>query len=294
MDSGNVFLNELLDLTEWSYVLREDTRQLVYANRRIMEEFGNEVLSRPWDQVFSDTFFMRIFREERPESGSSFWELADVKRNVYLMVRSRWIDRDGSTYRLGTVSSTCDISGVSKDMAALTNEYRAMMEEKQRLLEEVEWYAYHDQLTRLGNRNKFKRDSEALFTDCENLGLVNMDINNLKKINDRYGHLAGDAAIGRVGKILARLAREEGTYCYRMGGDEFLLVKTGCGQDCLDNICRQIREFLMKSQETEGTFICEAAMGTALGEAGMQMEKLQNTADAHMYENKRINARRNI
>lgn len=287
MDAGTGFLNELLNIIEWCFVLNEDTGRLVYANRRIMREYGEEVLYRPWNQVFADTFFARIFSEERPENDESFWELADSRTNKYLLVRSRWIDIDGVTYRLGTVSSTCEISGVSRDMALLTIEYREMMEEKQRLLEEVEWFAYHDQLTRLGNRNKFMRDSGSIFLNCEGLGIINLDINNLKKINDHYGHLAGDRAIKSVGEILLCLSDEADTYCYRMGGDEFLLVETECDEVNQRAVCERIRSYLRKKKENGETCGCEVAIGNVIGEAGMCLEELQKLSDSRMYADKR-------
>ena len=59
------------------------------------------------------------------------------------------------------------------------------------------------------------------------LTVVFIDINDFKKMNDQYGHLYGDHVIQSVAKALKKYAREE-DYCFRYGGDEFLVILPNC------------------------------------------------------------------
>ena len=62
-----------------------------------------------------------------------------------------------------------------------------------------------DYLTNLHNRNAFEIDFENLSTHKHNTGIIITDLNDLKKINDTYGHRTGDEYIKKVAKILLKL-----------------------------------------------------------------------------------------
>lgn len=85
-----------------------------------------------------------------------------------------------------------------------------------------------DELTGLYNRRGFERQKQKLFCGgsfCENFTLISLDMDNLKLINDNYGHAEGDVALRQLGKIIESVT-EENEICARMGGDEFLLATT--------------------------------------------------------------------
>lgn len=85
-----------------------------------------------------------------------------------------------------------------------------------------------DELTGLYNRRGFERQKLKLFKGskpCDNFTLISLDMDNLKKINDSYGHAEGDIALRQIGKIIESVS-EKGEICARMGGDEFMMVTT--------------------------------------------------------------------
>ena len=87
----------------------------------------------------------------------------------------------------------------------------------------------YDILTGLYNRQAFHRACEELFAHPEKLGhaaLVMTDLDNLKQINDTYGHDWGDQYIRQTGRCLAQSV-PTGTLCARLSGDEFLLLFYG-------------------------------------------------------------------
>lgn len=86
---------------------------------------------------------------------------------------------------------------------------------------EIETYGEKDPLTGLYNRHTFEKDMKSL--ELQPYGLVMLDIDNFKKINDTYGHQAGDKVIKEIGLVLQNFIRK-GTRTYRYGGEEFVIV----------------------------------------------------------------------
>lgn len=83
-----------------------------------------------------------------------------------------------------------------------------------------------DELTGLPTRMLFRQMLNAKQQECDTLSLCAlyyMDMDNLKTINDTFGHNYGDLAIRRFGQALQQLALQHGALCSRYGGDEFLL-----------------------------------------------------------------------
>ncbi len=81
----------------------------------------------------------------------------------------------------------------------------------------------YDGLTQVLNRRQFDRNLETIRKKRREYGIVMMDIDNFKKVNDVYGHPMGDIVLQRLGMILAK---EESPYvqAYRYGGEEFVLI----------------------------------------------------------------------
>lgn len=86
-------------------------------------------------------------------------------------------------------------------------------------LNELHYLSFHDQLTGVFNRNAFQRDVQKRDTD---IGIIFLDINGLKDINDGEGYSGGDAVLAAVSSSVHELLPD--TAVYRMGGDEFILL----------------------------------------------------------------------
>ncbi|MFV0441070.1 MAG: GGDEF domain-containing protein [Lachnospirales bacterium] len=82
--------------------------------------------------------------------------------------------------------------------------------------------ALTDFLTGLGSRNSFELDLDKIKSNSNTLVVV-CDLNNLKIINDEYGHSSGDIYLKTFGKYLTELSKNKGS-CYRIGGDEFVVI----------------------------------------------------------------------
>lgn len=86
--------------------------------------------------------------------------------------------------------------------------------------ENLQVISMQDSLTGIQSRLALRRDFD-LYNNCE-LTVMMLDLDNFKTINDTYGHAAGDRALQETGVLLARTFGKN--YCYRYGGDEFLVV----------------------------------------------------------------------
>jgi predicted signal transduction protein with EAL and GGDEF domain len=100
-----------------------------------------------------------------------------------------------------------------------------------RLNEELESIARLDALTGLGNRLRLNEDLAQIAGRIERsggtAGLLLMDLDRFKRLNDTLGHLAGDAALRGVAAVLKHTSRV-GDGLYRYGGEEFLIILPGC------------------------------------------------------------------
>ena len=85
-----------------------------------------------------------------------------------------------------------------------------------------------DYLTGLLAKNRFDKKFEQSLEACDDegypLGVLMADIDNLKKINDTYGHLLGEFVVGEIGRIIQDSLHSEELYATRFGGDEYQMI----------------------------------------------------------------------
>jgi diguanylate cyclase (GGDEF)-like protein len=120
-----------------------------------------------------------------------------------------------------------------------------------RLNEELETIARLDALTGLGNRLRLNEDLAQLAARIERnggtAGLLLMDLDRFKRLNDTAGHLAGDAALRGVADVLRKTSRV-GDGLYRYGGEEFLVLL----HDCDEAVLRSAGQRYLSALEAAG------------------------------------------
>ncbi|UCD66223.1 MAG: diguanylate cyclase, partial [Deltaproteobacteria bacterium] len=103
------------------------------------------------------------------------------------------------------------------------------------LLRQLEILSISDGLTGLYNRRYFDtkiiEEARRAHRQSHDLFLAVLDVDNLKEINDKYGHLAGDKLLKSVGDIITHCIRENVDWPFRYGGDEFCVILTQVSQD---------------------------------------------------------------
>ncbi|HMM30638.1 MAG TPA: sensor domain-containing diguanylate cyclase [Clostridia bacterium] len=158
---------------------------------------------------------------------------------------------------------------------------------------ELFYKATHDSLTGIPNRSLFydrlrQKLSEAA-RENGRFGVVSMDLDGLKEINDTYGHYAGDAAIKEVALRAASAVRKADLVA-RLGGDEYgILAATATSRSGLHTLEKRVYSALEKPFEFQGHLLpLKVSIGYALyNEDGEELESLLDKADQAMYEVKR-------
>jgi diguanylate cyclase (GGDEF)-like protein len=190
-------------------------------------------------------------------------------------------------------------SGGKDELSALANTVNAMLEmiqkAKSELLEAQEalrFHAEHDSLTGILNRRAIRdvlrRELARCRRENQNLGVIVADVDHFKRINDRYGHGAGDAAL--VG-VVQRICRSLRPYDVvgRYGGEEFLIIAPGCDLELTEKLAERIRSAVSDEPTDLGAenVTITLSLGATLGTAESDPEFLVAVADAAMYQAKR-------
>jgi diguanylate cyclase (GGDEF)-like protein len=160
------------------------------------------------------------------------------------------------------------------------------------LVDTLAFRANHDGLTGLLNRVGFRQRIDSIFATAESrdarMGLLFVDLNGFKDINDLYGHDAGDELIREVARRLHATTRAEDSIA-RFGGDEFAIILTDISsRDQLRAAEERVRAVFPEAFRLgEVPVSIEASVGSALfPEDGSTMAELVRHADAAMYVDK--------
>jgi diguanylate cyclase (GGDEF)-like protein len=108
------------------------------------------------------------------------------------------------------------------------------------LAQEISHQAAHDPLTGLYNRREFARQTQSI-PGLGPHGLLYMDIDHFKIVNDRCGHAAGDALLLQVTETLTALCGEDRDLLARLGGDEFALLRRNCSLEEATDLANRLR-----------------------------------------------------
>ena len=203
----------------------------------------------------------------------------NVPSEIYHKDRERWYDfstkkitwMDESIVRLYTLQDITD---------------------KKQYQKKIEQQAYTDYLTGLYNRMCCERDlarfiDEAKQSDRKG-ALLYMDLDDFKHINDALGHQYGDALLKAISHSLLRIEGIENT-CYRMGGDEFVIIVAPDSYPRFEGILDDIKEIFAKPWFLkDADYYCTMSMGIVIfPELGESVVDLVKKADIAMYEAKK-------
>ncbi len=134
-------------------------------------------------------------------------------------------------------------------------------------------YTNRDPLTFLFNRQAYY---EYISGNANKItGVISVDMNGLKTINDRMGHDAGDKALIQIGQALQKMNRHN-IRMYRMGGDEFTVICTKYDPESIVNIVDDIKHELKNI-----TYSC--SIGYAIQNGEKSIDDLNKEADKNMY-----------
>jgi diguanylate cyclase (GGDEF)-like protein len=160
-------------------------------------------------------------------------------------------------------------------------------------LDEQYRISIRDELTQLLNRRGALRFSrEALAARASSYAVILVDIDDLKGINDLYGHSSGDEFIMKVADTIRNSVREK-DICARMGGDEFLIFATGCDLDAATEIARRILGKVYAHDENSSRSHFGVSIGICVAPGtDTTFELLYRQADEALYKAKQAGRNR--
>jgi diguanylate cyclase (GGDEF)-like protein len=157
--------------------------------------------------------------------------------------------------------------------------------------EEMRFKATHDALTSLWNRGKILEVLDTALQHVDSIAVLMCDIDHFKAINDKYGHLTGDAVLRELALRLRAGVRAD-DLIGRYGGEEFLIVLNGCDAPRLQERADRLRKSV-----SESSFLTDAgpisftvsigAVAVTREDAAIPAETILGLADDALYRAKR-------
>jgi diguanylate cyclase (GGDEF)-like protein len=191
-------------------------------------------------------------------------------------------DRDRSDLTVALFAIAQMVVGVATTLGLLWIEVRKMEADLNHI-------AYFDLLTGLPNRRatmmRFRDEVARADRHGQPFAMVVMDIDHFKLVNDTYGHRTGDTVLARVAHVLGEAKRSEDVLG-RIGGEEFVLLLSGCSGDAAKEAANRIRERVAAARSTHDdktlTVTLSGGISTYPSE-GTDWDALFSVADQRLY-----------
>ena len=251
------------------YVMDSQENTILYTNQRFRKAFGGNVQS---------TGIEECLRQGAKSEDSLYF------REVYSKEENRWFDLHSTRINWvdGRKVLLCTIYDVT---------------DKKQYQQKIERQANNDFLTGLYNRMRCEQDLERYIRQTKEFGgegaLLYIDLDDFKHINDGLGHQYGDILLKAISHSLRRIDGIENT-CYRMGGDEFVIVIPPDSYSRFENIVEDIKKIFSKPWFLkDADYYCTMSMGiVTFPDAGDSVADLIKKADIAMYEAKKTGKNR--
>ena len=191
------------------------------------------------------------------------------------------LHQDGSLIPVEVALSPADF-GDDRLIIAIMRDVR----ERRELEDRLRYAGTHDQLTGLYNRAFFEEEAARLARGRSPVGVVVVDVDGLKPVNDSFGHPAGDRLLVRAADALRGAFRSEDVVA-RVGGDEFYALLPGLNQEQTNSMLPRLQAEINKVNEDRRGPRLSVSMGAALASEGTDLPSAIQQADRLMYATKK-------
>jgi len=250
-----------------------------YVNQAFAEGVGKSV-----DEIIEHSIW-DVFPPDEAEKRFSVvkWVFENAETRV---IEVRVPRSDGDRYYLTTVKPILD----EQDKVAFAICISKEITDRKRMEKELLYLSNHDLLTGVYNRNFFESELSRLqLSRLFPIGIVIVDMNNLKATNDRFGHAAGDELIRLVANALQKSFRA-GDVIARIGGDEFAVVLVQTDESGMHAAVERLRAYINTHQND----LLSIAVGMAVGQQGSYLHGIMREADDRMYADKEAYKRKTV
>jgi diguanylate cyclase (GGDEF)-like protein/PAS domain S-box-containing protein len=158
-------------------------------------------------------------------------------------------------------------------------------------IEELRRFSMIDPLTQLANRRYIEIELTGHISEKQRynipFGLLMLDLDYFKRINDRFGHDAGDRVLQTVARTMMQSARSHDLYG-RWGGEEFIGLIRSADRDALEVVCNRLRALVASTfiKQNGATISVTASIGATMAKPGDSFESILKRADTLLYASK--------
>jgi len=286
------------------------SRRFTYVSPSVARLRGysvEEVMARPMTAALSPESAQRA--EAVLDESIAAWENGD-RRDTRRVTELDQPHKDGrlvptevvTTLHADAEGRPVSVLGVSRDITdrrraeqlqrEVSARLQAQLAEIQKLHDSIQEQAVRDPLTNLYNRRyldeNFERELTRAKRDGYPLSLAVIDIDHFKRVNDTYGHPAGDQVLRALAQLLLRHTRASDIAC-RHGGEEFLLLMPNIGAENARARAEALRQDFQNIVVPHGELQIHATFSAGIAafpEHGHSVEQLGNAADSALYASK--------
>lgn len=273
----NDFAGRVLTASPVPMLLLNSNNLITTANPAATSLFGFEqdaIIGRSADELLS--------KQPDKNDPAKLVGRAEDRRDINEVLFRR---QDGTTFTaIQSLSEVPDATGRSDHFIETVVDITALKIVQERLRHEVNT----DKLTGLLNRHAAdfilnEPVRESLSTNTT-FSVIMSDVDHFKRVNDDFGHAAGDAVLKKVAAVMKTAVRG-GDYCIRWGGEEFLIVLPGCAANIASGLAERIRKDIAAQDHGEVGQVT-MSFGVAQWDKSEPVESLIHRADRALYEAK--------
>ncbi|MFZ5809900.1 MAG: diguanylate cyclase domain-containing protein [Chloroflexota bacterium] len=255
------------------YVADLSTHEIIFVNQRMREERGGRLIGEICYRIFrgleapcSECPIHSLVDENNEPKGVVTWENFSPITHRWYQNHDRaikWVDG-----RLVHLQISTDITELKQTQ------------------ERLEYLSAHDALTGLYNRHYFEEELKRLQKSrLFPLSIIMIDVDDMKRVNDKYGHASGDLLLKNTADILRTVFRAEDVIA-RIGGDEFAVILPNADEAIAEDALSRITNLLSKKEEQKRPVKISLSCGTATARQSDQIQACLHLADQRMYAQK--------
>jgi len=250
--------------------------------------------------LVANPFFLSMTGYPHEEvTGKKLWETACLSRivpdqkNFDKLRQEKMVRRDRQTL-VTSSGSLLDVEFICHSFNVLDQAMVCFtlrdITERVEMENKMMYLSHHDTLTGLYNRNYFEEELRRLENSRQHpISVFVLDMDNLKKVNDQYGHAAGDALLKCVAQVLLTCFRDEDILS-RIGGDEFAILLPKTNAEATEKIQQRMERTLKHFNHHHPEIPLNLSIGAATSDGQKPLVEVLHEADDIMYQKKRARA----